>query len=226
MKLLAIIAIGFLTLNSHTTQAQNINVLEGPAPMGVQTPVIKPTEPAKPAPNKPVTSGVNNKLSLTPSIIVPPIPGTNLSLPSITTPEALEDQIKKTKENTEAPQTVPEPKDACSGNDLAQILTPACLDILKSVRPTVASPTPINTPASISTPCNVAIYPYGNTLHGGGLVSFTTTDVPRCVEMATKMSFGIPSITNISTLTSTWGVVGIICRRTSEAPNQVTCNQQ
>jgi hypothetical protein len=169
---------------------------------------------------------MNNRLAINPpTIIIPPIPGTTLNLPPISTPSSLEDQIKTAKDKSELPSTpVADTKDACSGNDLAQILSPACLDILKSVRPTLPNLAP--NPVQNGTQCNVSIYPYGANLHGGGVVSFMTSDLPRCVEMATKMSFGIPSITNISTLTSTWGIIGIMCKRTNENPSAVSCNQQ
>jgi hypothetical protein len=84
-----------------------------------------------------------------------------------------------------------------------------------------------------SVPCQVFIQPLEKPVSSGPvsaiqpmLTTFNTTDLKECIEVGVRLTFGIPSITNILVHNDTYGVVAITCIRNQNLNNEVKCSQQ
>ena len=134
-----------------------------------------------------------------------------------------------------------------SSSDITQLLSPSCLETLRSLRPggtpfgggVLGSLLAPGAPGGIAPPpiaaapqviCGVAMFTQGAggamTPVPGGVVSFQVPDAPRCIEAGVRLGFGIPGVTNISLTPPVSPTVGVICYRPPSAPTTVSCVPQ
>ncbi len=140
-----------------------------------------------------------------------------------------------------------------STSDINQLLSPSCLETLRSLRPGGApfggaggvlgsllapggsggmSGIPVPAPAAPVQQVNCAVAMFTQGAGGamtpvpGGVVSFQVPDAPRCIEAAVRLSFGIPGLTNISLTPPGGATIGVMCYRPPTAPTTVSCAPQ
>lgn len=124
-----------------------------------------------------------------------------------------------------------------SGGSLEQLLSPECLDVLRTLRPGAPSPTAtfgLGAPAAaVAAPpqgisCSVAVHTLGaqGIMANGSMATFQAPSLPHCFLIGSRLSFGVPSLTNITAVDPNAGVVAVTCRRERTDPTAVACAAQ
>ena len=120
------------------------------------------------------------------------------------------------------------PRGCESGGDLAVLLSPACLDTLRDLRP-AAGGFPMAAPAAPSPAprtiqCAVAIFGAGGT--GAAPSSFAAESLEQCFAMGARLSYGIPGLSNITAADPNMGIVAVTCRRDGPGAQAISCAAQ
>lgn len=134
-------------------------------------------------------------------------------------------------------QVPPAAQGGCAaGGSLEQLLSPGCLDVLRTLRPGSPAPTgpfglgapPVPVPQQQSVSCTVAVHAIGQpgVLTNGSMASFQVPTLQHCLMIGTRLSFGIPSLTNITAVDPAYGFVAVTCQRGAADPTAVACAAQ
>ena len=119
----------------------------------------------------------------------------------------------------------PPDRDACgSGGDIAQLLSPSCLDSLRYVRNGPSAPAAA-APAAVAngTQCTMVIF---GATGAAAPVSFMSASAEQCLAVATRMSYGVPGTSNITAVDPAMGLVAVSCKRPGPEATTIECAAQ
>ena len=205
-----------------------------PAP-GVRTQTTSPS-----APSRPVPFGIGNSWVSAP-VDTPATMGRNVGdLPVAPAPVILFPDTTSAGTPRPIPAAPPArvapPRGAaadCGGGSIAELLSPACLDALRTLRPggggTAESglaglmpPVYAPPPVAQTVACNVSLL--SGTTTPPSVTSFQSPDLPACFQAGAQLSFGVPGVSNIVAVTPQWGVMSVVCVRQTD--NAMNCAPQ
>ncbi len=121
-----------------------------------------------------------------------------------------------------------DPAPCGTGANLADLLSPGCLDALRGGGRGAFVPSSRTFPplqASEGVTCSVSISA-GQPPAPVSATSFAAPDVTRCVESAVRLGFGVAGLTNIAVSVPGRGVLGISCFRMPDNVQAVQCREQ
>jgi hypothetical protein len=114
---------------------------------------------------------------------------------------------------------------ACgSGGDITQLLSAACLNSLRYIAPRgTGTATPPAAAAPTATQCTMVMF---GTTGAASPVSFQAAGVEQCLAVATRMSYGVPGLSNITAVDPVSGIVAVTCRRAPPEATTIECEAQ
>ena len=126
-----------------------------------------------------------------------------------------------------------------TGADITALLSPACLETLRSLRPGGAgfslpgmpgpgAPPAPQAAAQAQVQCGVALsrQAENGAWSPSSPVFFVVPDLPRCIEAGVRLGFGVPGLTNITASRRDEPLVAVVCYRAPASPAQVSCVPQ
>ena len=197
-------------------RAQALQTLPTPAPIpntasGGQRSAPRPAQALSP-PVPFLIGPVDTPDTLNARITVP-VPGV---LPSIATPNT--SQPVQPLVPTPVPTTARSA--GCGGGTLGEMLSPSCLDTLGSLSPGMGKMPSLSIPG-VGVSCSVSMLVSGH----ASATSFQVPDLGSCLQVGTRLGWGIAGMTNIVAVSAS-GISSVICVRSLEAPSAVTCRPQ
>jgi hypothetical protein len=129
------------------------------------------------------------------------------------------------------PETVP--GSGCPGTgDLAQLLSPGCIESLKPLRGSAALPPPPQPIGNSAVTCAASVFigqiggASGFLPQAGSGVSFRAPSLASCIMQGARLGFGANGVTNIVAFDDTGWSVAVSCRRTGPDGRIVNCSPQ